>query len=435
MPCGVLLRRDTLCVPAATLVEDKGALLRLIWRLATETAMTEPTKKKPHASEADETIVTHAGRDPFAHHGFVNTPVYRGSTVLFKTLDAYESRQQKYVYGRRGSPTTDALCETIAALEGGAQTWLMPSGASAIASVLLAFTKAGDHVLMVDSVYLPTRKMCEGVLKRFGVETSYYDPLIGGDIARLMKPNTKLVFTESPGSLTFELQDIPAISKAAHAHGALVAIDNTWSSGVFFKPFAHGVDLSIQAATKYIVGHADAMLGSVTAATKDLGKHLLEESQALGICAGTEEMYLGLRGLRTIKVRMQQHWQSGVEVARWLEGRPEVARVIHPALESHPQHHIWKRDFTGACGLFAIELKPCSRQALAAMLDGMQLFGMGASWGGFESLMIPFNATPSRTVTVWAPKGPTLRLHIGLEAVEDIKADLAAGLDRLRAAA
>lgn len=392
------------------------------------------TDDKHPVSRNTQTLVTHVGRDPFANHGFVNTPVYRGSTVLFKTLDAYESRTQKYVYGRRGSPTTDSLCEAIAALEGGTQTWLMPSGASAVASVLLSFTKSGDHVLMVDTVYQPTRKMCEGVLKRFGVETTYYDPGIGAGIAALMRPNTKLVFTESPGSLTFELQDIPAIAKAAHAGGALVAMDNTWSSGVFFKPFAHGVDLSIQAATKYIVGHADAMLGAVTAADKAIASQLINETQALGICAGTEEMYLGLRGLRTIDVRMQRHWQSGVEMARWLEARPEVARVLHPALESHPQHQLWKRDFTGASGLFAIELKPVARPALAAFLDGLKLFGMGASWGGFESLVIPFNAAPLRTATTWANKGPTLRLHIGLEAVEDIKADLEQGFARLTTA-
>ena len=383
------------------------------------------------SSRRTETIVTHAGRDPFANHGFVNTPVYRGSTVLFKTLDAYESRTQKYVYGRRGSPTTDSLCEAIAALEGGTKTWVMPSGAAAIASVLLSFTKAGDHVLMADTAYQPTRKMCEGLLKRFGVETTYYDPCIGAGISSLMRPNTKLVFTESPGSLTFELQDIGAIAKAAHAGGALVAIDNTWSSGVFFKPFAHGIDLSIQAATKYIVGHADAMLGSVTANDPAIARQLIEETQALGICAGTEEMYLGLRGLRTIEVRMQRHFQSGLAIAHWLESRPEGARVMHPGLESHPQHQLWKRDFTGASGLFALELKPVERPALAAFLDGLKLFGMGASWGGFESLVIPFNATPIRTATTWAPKGPTLRLHIGLEAVEDIKADLAQGFERL----
>lgn len=395
--------------------------------------MSGPDDGIPGSGHAP-TIVTHAGRDPFANHGFVNTPVYRGSTVLFKTLDAFESRQQKYVYGRRGTPTSDALGEAIARLEGGAQTWLTPSGAAAIASVLLSFTKAGDHVLMVDTVYLPTRKMCEGILKRFGVETSYYDPAVGAGIARLMRPNTTLVFTESPGSLTFELQDIPAIAAAAHAKGALVAMDNTWASPLFFKPFQHGVDISIQAATKYIVGHADAMLGAITAADKSVAARMVGETQALGICAGTEEMYLGLRGLRTIDVRLQRHWRSGVEIARWLEARPEVARVIHPALESHPQHGLWKRDFLGASGLFAIELKPYPRAALSAFLDHMQLFGMGASWGGFESLVIPFNATPLRTATVWAPKGPTLRLHIGLEALEDIKADLDAGFARANAA-
>lgn len=394
--------------------------------------MTASDKRRPKSGRA-ATIVTHAGRDPFAHHGFVNTPVYRGSTVLFKTVESFEGRQQKYVYGRRGTPTSDSLEEAIARLEEGARTWLTPSGAAAIASVLLSFTKAGDNILVADSVYLPTRKMCDGVLKRFGVETTYYDPIIGGDIARLMKPNTTLVFTESPGSLTFELQDIPAVAAAAHAHGALVAMDNTWASPLYFKPFSHGVDLSIQAATKYIVGHADAMLGAVTA-TEAVAKQMLTETQSLGICAGTEEMYLGLRGLRTIEVRMERHWRSGVEIARWLEARPEVARVLHPALESHPQHALWKRDFLGAAGLFTVVLKPCPKAALAAMLEGLELFGMGASWGGFESLVLPFNAGPARSATAWKPEGPTVRLHIGLEDIGDLKADLEAGFDRLKAA-
>lgn len=379
------------------------------------------------------TDLAHAGRNPFAHHGFVNPPVYRGSTVLFKTVASFEKREQRYVYGRRGTPTSEALEEAIACLEGGARTWLAPSGAAAIATTLLSFTKAGDHILVTDSAYLPTRKMCDGVLKRLGVETTYYDPTIGTGIAQLMRPNTTLVFTESPGSLTFEIQDIPAIAAAAHARGALVVTDNTWGTPLYFKPFSHGVDISIQAATKYIVGHADAMLGSITVVEK-LANTLVAEAGNLGICAGTEEMYLGLRGIRTMGVRLERHWQSGLEMARWLEQRPEVARVIHPALPSHPQHELWKRDFLGACGLFTIVLKPCPKAAVAALLEGLEFFGIGASWGGYESLVLPFNAATSRSATAWQPEGPTVRFHIGLEDVGDLKADLEAGFARLAAA-
>jgi cysteine-S-conjugate beta-lyase len=387
-------------------------------------------RRRPRRPATD---LAHAGRDPFAHHGFVNPPVYRGSTVLFKTVESFEKREQRYVYGRRGTPTSEALEQAIACLEGGARAWLAPSGAAAISTVLLSFLKAGDHVLVTDSVYLPTRKMCDGVLKRFGVETTYYDPTIGAGIVELMRPNTTLVFTESPGSLTFEVQDIPAIAAVARERGALVVLDNTWGTPLYFKPFTHGVDIAIQAATKYIVGHADAMLGSITVG-ETLAQRLVTEAGNLGICAGTEEMYLGLRGIRTMGVRLERHWQSGVEIARWLEQRSEVARVIHPALPSHPQHELWKRDFLGAAGLFSIELNPCSKPALAAMLEGFELFGMGASWGGYESLALPFNAAPARSATPWQPRGPTVRFHIGLEDVDDLKADLEAGFGRLAAA-
>ncbi|HEX6001035.1 MAG TPA: cystathionine beta-lyase [Hyphomicrobiaceae bacterium] len=396
--------------------------------------MTGSDPKQPPRQRKPATQVVEAGRDPFAHHGFVNPPVYRGSTVLFPSLESYEKRDQPYVYGRRGTPTSEALETAIAAIEGGARTWLAPSGAAAIATALLTFVKGGDHILVADTVYQPTRKICDGPLKRFGVETTYYDPTIGAGIAALMRPNTTLVFTESPGSLTFEVQDIPAIAVAAHAGGALVAIDNTWASPLYFKPFAHGVDISIQAGTKYIVGHADAMLGAVTV-TEALAGKLVTEAGDLGICAGTEEMYLGQRGIRTIDVRLERHWRSGVEIAGWLEQRPEVARVIHPALPSHPQHELWKRDFLGACGLFAIVLKPCPKAAVAAFIDGLELFGLGASWGGYESLILPFDAARIRSATAWHPEGPTVRLHIGLEDVADIKADLEAGLARLAAAA
>jgi cysteine-S-conjugate beta-lyase len=379
------------------------------------------------------TDIVHSGRDPFAHHGFVNTPVYRGSTVLFRTLDSFERRDQRYTYGRRGTPTSEALEVAIAQLEGGARTWLAPSGAAAIATALLTFTKTGDHILVADTVYQPTRKICDGLLQRFGVETTYYDPTVGAGIAQLMRPNTALVYAESPGSLTFDVQDIPAIAAATREAGALLAIDNTWASPLYFKPFAHGADISIQAGTKYIVGHADAMLGAITV-TEPLAQTLVVEAGGLGICAGTEEMFLGLRGFRTLDVRLERHWRSGVEIARWLEGRPEVARVLHPALPSHPQHALWQRDFLGASGLFSVVLKPCSKKALAATLEGYELLGMGASWGGYESLALPFDASKSRSATAWQPEGPTVRFHIGLEDVGDLKADLEAGFARLAAA-
>src|SRR5262245_46096437 len=388
--------------------------------------------KTPRARKPATDIV-HAGREPFAHHGFVNPPVYRGSTVLFRSVESFEKRDQRYTYGRRGTPTSEALETAIAPIHGGAGTWLAPSGAAAIATALLTFTKAGDHVLVADAVYQPTRKICDGLLKRFGVEITYYDPTIGAGIAALMRPNTSLVYTESPGSLTFEVQDIPAIAAVAHQAGALVAMDNTWASPLYFKPFTHGADISIQAGTKYIVGHADAMLGAITV-TQPLASALVAEAGGLGICAGTEEMYLGLRGFRTLDVRLERHWRSGVEIARWLEGRPEVTRVIHPALPSHPQHALWQRDFLGASGLFSIELKPCAKPALAAMLEGLELFGIGASWGGYESLVLPFDVSRTRTATAPTSEGPTVRFHIGLEDVDDLKADLEAGFARLAAA-
>lgn len=386
---------------------------------------------RPKRKRGTSTDIVHAGRDPFAHHGFVNPPVYRGSTVLFKSLESFEKREQKYTYGRRGTPTTEALETSICTLEEGARTWLAPSGAAALATALLAFTKTGDHILVADTVYQPTRKMCNGILKRFGVETTFYDPAIGADIVRLMRPNTSVVFTESPGSQTFEVQDIPAIATAAKAKGAWVLMDNTWASPLYFKPFRHGVDVSIQAATKYIVGHADAMLGAITANDRAASR-MLEEAQSIGICAGTEEVYLGLRGIRTIEVRLERHWRSALDIAHWLQQRPEVSRVLHPALESHPGHALWKRDFLGASGLFSFVLKPASKKAVAAMLEGLELFGMGASWGGFESLVLPFNAAAYRTATRWEPEGPTVRIHIGLEDVADLKADLDAGFARLR---
>jgi cystathionine beta-lyase len=377
-----------------------------------------------------ETRLAHAGREPSRHHGFVNTPIYRGSTVLFPTLASLESNAQDFTYGRLGTPTVKALEEAIAELEGGHRTLLAPSGLSAIATALIAFVAAGDEVLVSDSVYRPTRRFCDHVLKRLGVKTTYYDPLIGAGIKKLLGDKTKVVFAESPGSQTFEVQDVPAIAKAAHEVDAVVILDNTWATPLYFKPFTHGVDVSIQAATKYIVGHADAMLGAITASEKTV-RAVEKAHEDLGLCPGPEDAYLGLRGLRTLGVRLARHQQSALELARWLEARPEVERVLHPGLPTDPGHALWSRDFTGASGLFAFVLKPVSHTALAAMLDGLTLFGMGYSWGGFESLILPFDPREFRTATKWQAEGPAIRLHVGLEDVEDLKADLEAGFARL----
>lgn len=394
--------------------------------------MSKP--KNPSLTQHDAaTRAVHAGRDPAAAHGFVNPPVYRGSTVIFPTLDALESHSQPYTYGRRGTPTVAALEEAIGNLEGGEQTFLTASGLQAVTTSILAFVKAGDNILVTDSVYQPTRHFCDTVLANLGVTTTYYDPCLGAELASLITPQTRLVFTESPGSQTFEVQDIPAISEVARAHGLWHIIDNTWASPLYFPALARGADVSIQSATKYIVGHADAMLGAITtnAAAKP---HIARMRGALGACPGSEETYLGLRGLRTLPVRMERHYRSGLEIARWLETRPEVARVLHPALESHPGHAIWKRDFTGASGLFAVILQKAPRKAVAALVDHLEFFAMGYSWGGYESLVLPFDPRPYRTATQWQAEGQALRFHIGLEDVADLKADLDAGFARFNAA-
>lgn len=386
-------------------------------------------KKKLHQA----TNVVHSGRDPHACFGFVNPPVYRGSTVLFPTVEKLLKRDQPYVYGRTNTPTAKALEDAIALVEGGEASALTSSGFQAVSTAILAFVSSGDHILMTDSVYHPTRSFCDKMLSKLGVETTYYDPLVGAGIEELIKPNTVLIFTESPGSQTFEVQDIPAIAAVAKKHNLWLLLDNTWASPLYFRPFEHGVDVSIQAATKYIVGHADAMLGAITSTAK-AAPHIARSKDLMGVCPGSEETYLGMRGLRTLSTRLAQHHKSGVAMASWLESRPEVARVLHPALPSHPQHTIWKRDFVGASGLFSIILNPVSPDQLAAMLDGLELFGMGFSWGGYESLVIPFDPTSYRSATKWEAEGPALRFHIGLEDVEDLKADLDAGFKRLAAA-
>jgi cystathionine beta-lyase len=385
-----------------------------------------------------DTILTHAGSNPHANHGIVNPPVYHASTVLFPTVESLEDAGHSFEgvrYGRIGTPTSQAFEAAVAELEGAYKAVTVPSGLAAITTALLAFVSAGDHILVSDSVYGPNRLFCSDMLKRMGVEAEFYDPLIGVGIGRLMRPNTRVVFVESPGSLTFEIQDVPAIAAAARDAGAIVMIDNTWATPLFFRPFDHGVDLSIHAATKYMVGHSDAMLGVITARTPDLWHRLKRYAVQLGTCAGPDDIYLGLRGLRTMGTRLRQHQATGIELAQWLQKRPEVARVIHPALPDDPGHALWRRDFLGASGLFAMELKPVSKQAISAFLNGMELFGMGYSWGGYESLILPANPEKLRTASTWNSQGPMIRLHAGLEDAGDLIADLERGLTRLGEAA
>ena len=390
--------------------------------------MNKKTGAEPSGELKPDTLLTVGGRDPFAQHGYVNTPVYHASTLLYPTAEDFVAHRGRYQYGRRGTPTSEALETAVRTLDGPAcaAVALLPSGLAAIAAALLAVLKAGDHVLVTDSVYLPTRKFCDGVLKRFGVTTTYFDPLVGAGIADLIAPDTRAVFVEAPGSLTFEMQDIPAIAAAAHARDALVLMDNTWAGPLYFRALDKGVDLSIISGTKYFGGHSDLMLGTVSA-NAATAKALKDYTGLAGLCVGPDDMNLGLRGLRTMGVRLARHQESGLKVARWLRERPEVARVLHPALETDPGHAIWQRDFTGACGLFSIILKPMPREAAYAFLNALTLFGMGASWGGYESLAIPFDVSGFRTATRWSPGGPAIRLHIGLEDVSDLIADLERG--------
>ncbi|MCO4054753.1 MAG: cystathionine beta-lyase [Bosea sp.] len=382
----------------------------------------------------ERTRIVMAGRDPEDSYGFVNPPIVRGSTVVYQSLDAFLERKARYMYGTLGNPTLDALELALNAMEGGAGVVVCPSGLLACTLPLLATLSAGDHMLVTDSVYRPTRTFCEGMLKRMGVEVTYYDPLLGADIAALFRPNTRVVFTEAPGSQTFEMQDIPAIAAVAHERGALVIMDNTWATPLYFDSHEAGVDLSIQAGTKYYAGHSDVLIGTVSARTPELYKRLRDAWEQLGVIVAPEDAFLTLRGIRTMPLRLREQEKAGLEIARWLAERPEVRQVLHPALESDPGHAIWKRDFTGASSLFSIVLNPAPRQAVAAMVDHLALFGMGASWGGYESLVLPFDCSTYRTVTKWEPGGPCIRIHIGLEDVEDLKEDLDAGFARLRAA-
>jgi len=380
------------------------------------------------------TLLTHGGRASDEHLGYVNMPVFRGSTILFKSLDELENYKAPYRYGRNDNPTTLALCDLVSKLEGAAGTIIAPSGLSAVSTALLAAVSAGDELLMTDSAYEPTRTFASEGLARFGVATRYYDPRIGGGIASLFTDKTKAIFVETPGSLTFEMQDLPAIVAAARERDITVIVDNSWGTPLFHRPLELGADMVMHAATKMFVGHSDAMVGTVSANEKLWGR-LKRTHRILGVAVSPDDSYLTLRGLRTLAVRMKHHNEASPAFAAWLESQPEVEEVYHPALSSHPDHAIFERDFSGAGSLFAFRLKQRSRDALAAMVNGFELFGMGYSWGGYESLCIPFNPANIRTAVPWEAPGQMFRVHVGLESLDDLKADMTAALERYRAIA
>ncbi|MEZ8084544.1 cystathionine beta-lyase [Vibrio sp. 1S139] len=391
-------------------------------------------------SENKTTKLITAGRDKKWTNGVVNPPVQRASTVVFNSVEekrkATINRANKTLfYGRRGTNTHFAFQDAMVEVEGGAGCALYPCGTAAISNAILSFVETGDHILMVDTCYEPTRDFCDTIMKKMGVETTYYEPTIGEGIQDLIKPNTKVLFTESPGSVTMEVQDIPTLARIAHEHDIIVMLDNTWAAGVNFSPFDFGVDISIQAATKYIVGHSDVMLGTAVANEK-CWDQLREQSYLMGQCVSPDDAYLGLRGIRTLDVRLRQHAESSLKVAKWLETRPEVNHVRHPALESCPGHEFFKRDFTGGNGLFSFVLNNSNIKATTALLDGMTHFSMGYSWGGFESLILanePSSFDNLRTVANPNFEGTLIRVHIGLEDVDDLIADLEAGLERYSA--
>ncbi|HEX4944573.1 MAG TPA: cystathionine beta-lyase [Usitatibacteraceae bacterium] len=387
------------------------------------------------------TKLIHAGRTAAHPPATVNLPVARASTVLFESLDHLAGTQKLFdageriaTYGIVNMPQRNAFEELVCALEGGHRAVTVPSGLAAVAVAIIAAVKAGDHVLMVDSVYGPSRQFCDRTLAKFGVRTTYYDPLASGEqVAALMRPETSVVYVESPGSLTFEVQDIPAIAKAAHAQGALVIADNAWATGLLCPVMDYGVDLVVQPATKYLGGHSDVILGAVVA-NERAWPLLHATSRDLGQTASPDDIYLMVRGMRTLAIRLEKQGAAALDIARWLQGRPEVKRVLHPGLESDPGHALWKRDFKGSSGLFGVELQPCTRAQVAALVDHCGHFGIGYSWGGFESLIIPANLRHGRQVRPW-DGGPLIRLHIGLEDPADLMADLDAAFARWRAAA
>lgn len=365
-----------------------------------------------------------AGRPKRRPHHPVNPPVERASTYLFPTYDDFVEGGKNIVYGRLGGPTHRALEDAIAAIEGGVETRLAPSGLQAVNAALLAFVRAGDKVLVADTAYDPTRKFCDRFLARFSVETLYYDPMIGAKISERITPGVKAVFAESPGSLTFEVQDVPALAAAARAKGARLIVDNTWSAGVHFKPLAAGAHVSVQAGTKYLSGHSDCLIGSISSADEETARLIFHALLQLGANVSADDAYLTLRGIRTLSARMPVHEANGLALAKWLSKRPEVAAVLHPGMKGAPGHAVWKRDFSGSSGLFGAILNPISKPALKAFFNSLRHFGMGFSWGGFESLCIHVHPEKNRSATQWTAEGPVLRFHAGLEHIDDLVEDL-----------
>lgn len=385
--------------------------------------MTPNAKHTSTPSSDPRTLLVHGGRDPHGFSGMVNTPVHRGSTILSRDLESWQrnSAGNPYSqYGRFGTPTTRSLEDMVARLEGGYRSLVFPSGLSACCHALMSVLKAGDHVLMTNSVYGPVRLFADQVLKRFNIEVTFYDPLVGGNIRNLMRPNTRAVYVESPGSWTFEVQDIPAIAHEAHLAGAVVIMDNSWASPLFFQPFTHGVDISVQAATKYLVGHSDALLGVATAS--EAAWPLLQRgAHDFGQTAGPDDIFLTLRGIRTLDVRLQRHWETGLLLAESLLDHKIVKRVMHPALPQDPGYMLWKRDFTGASGLFGVVLHPVEPRVVHALFERLSLFGIGLSWGGFESLVMLSDKPVSDG---GAEGGYAIRIHAGLESASDLIDDM-----------
>ncbi|MGE3714042.1 MAG: cystathionine beta-lyase [Alphaproteobacteria bacterium] len=369
------------------------------------------------------------------YEGVVNLPPHRASTILFNGLDEFEKadsgQHPRASYGRYGTPSTRSLEHALAQIGDADHAIVTSSGLSAIVTSLMAFLQAGDHLLMVDSTYAPSRRFCKNVLSRFGVEVTYYDPLIGSDIAKLMKDNTRVVFVESPGSLTFEVQDIPAIAKVAHSKGAMVIGDMTWGTLLYQKPFDLGVDVIVHSATKYIAGHSDLVMGLILFNDAH-HENLVKTYRNMGACPAADNCYLAMRGLRTMALRIKHQYESTMKVAQWMKARPEIEEVLYPALPGSPGHELWKRDFSGACSLFAVAFKPIPHEAMRAFIDSLQLFGLGYSWGGFESLMTTFKTDNIRSASKWPYEGPGLRIHIGLEHTDDIIADLEHGFKQMK---
>ena len=385
------------------------------------------TDKKPYRLG---TRLARAGRDPKRSDGAVNPPIHRASTlILDDTADLFSG--QVKTYALEGMAIQEALCEALVAIEGGAGAVLAPSGLAACTLALLSVARGGGEILVTDSVYGPTRRFCDTVLKRLGIKTIYFPPRIGADIEEFMTDQTCAIFLESPGSLTFEIQDVPAIAQIARSRNVPVLIDNTWSAGIYFDPFAHGCDLSIQALTKYQAGHADAFMGAVICSTPAWHSRIKATYKELGLGAAPDDAYLVLRGIRSLQARLEKQSASALEIARWLETQAPVARLLHPGLPSHPDHALWARDFSGASGLFGLIMKPVAPERLSAFLENLSLFAMGFSWGGYESLIVPYDGQVPRSAERWQAEGPLLRISVGLEDPRDLVEDLSAGFSRL----